>query len=153
MSLSVNVALLPGASDVCKLNAQALPANSAGYYCTNPDGSDYPTRQSQGENSALAPGNAGQAGSSLVFGDVRVLASLDVAVSANVLVGARFGVVLNSYPGTVAATNARSVNPAIHAEVRGTYVFGKNALAHSGFSPTIFIDAGFAKSTRPRTSP
>jgi hypothetical protein len=145
VSLSVDVVFLPSASDVCKLTNQALPANSTGYYCTNPDGSDFPSRANTSENNTLAAGNAGQATSQLVFGDIRLLASIDVALSPNVLLGARFGAVLNGYPGQVAGTNARAFKFPIHAELRGTYVFGKNALAHSGFSPMVFIDGGVAK--------
>ncbi|MGO8997326.1 MAG: hypothetical protein ACLQVI_28760 [Polyangiaceae bacterium] len=145
VSLSVDVVVLPGASDVCKLTPTALPENSAGYYCTNPDGSDYPSRASTTENNALAAGNAGQAPSSLVFGDIRVLASFDYAFTSNLLVGARFGAVLNGYSGTVAAKNGRAFGEPIHAELRGTYVFGKNALAHSGFSPMLFVGGGIAQ--------
>jgi hypothetical protein len=146
VSLAVDVVMLPSASDVCKLTDAALPVNSAGYYCTNPDGSDYPSRASTGENNALAPGNAGQAGSELVFGDIRLLASLDYAITRNFLAGARFGAVLNGYPGSAAVTNGRAFGPPIQFELRATYVFGKNALAHSGFSPTVFVNGGVAKS-------
>ena len=37
---------LPGGNDVCQLTpATPLPANSSNYYCTNPDGSDFPLAQ------------------------------------------------------------------------------------------------------------
>ncbi len=52
---------------------------------------------------------------------------------------------LNGYSGTVAAKNGRAFGEPIHAELRGTYVFGKNALAHSGFSPMLFVGGGIAQ--------
>ncbi len=61
------------------------------------------------------------------------------------LVGARFGVVMHGYTGSAAVTNGRAFSLPIQLELRGTYVFGKNALAHSGFSPMIFVDAGVGK--------
>ncbi len=143
-SLSSEVVLLSGASDVCKLSPAALPATS-GYYCTNPDGSDYPSRDTTGENNALAAGNAGQVGGGAVWGDIRILASFDYAITANLLAGARLGVVAGGYSGSAAVTNGRAFGVPMQLEVRGTYVFGKDALAHSGFSPTLFVDGGVGR--------
>src|SRR5262249_18837740 len=75
----------------------------------------------------------------------------------NILAGARLGLVLFTYPGgsPTLASNG-SVNAAIkdgrasslgrlHAEVRGTYVFGKDALAHSGLAPMAFGGGGVSE--------
>jgi hypothetical protein len=143
VSLSVDVVMLPGSSDACKLTSGGLLLNSAGYFCTNPDGTDYPG--SAGENNALATGNAGQASGGPVFGDIRVLASFDYAFNPNMMIGARLGGVLNGYTGSAAINSGRAFKAPIQAELRGTYVFGKNALTHSGFSPMAFVDAGLGK--------
>jgi hypothetical protein len=145
VSLSADVVVLPGGSDVCKLSSAALPATS-NYYCTNPvDGSDYPSRATVGENNSLSQGNAGQVGGGPTWGNVRVLASLDYAFNPNILVGVRFGLVTNGYTGSAAVSNGRAFGPPIQAELRGTYVFGTNALAHSGFSPTMFVNGGVGR--------
>jgi hypothetical protein len=152
VSLSLDVVILPDGHDVCKLNGDALPINGKGYYCTNPgDGSDFPTRASPGENASMAsPGSAGQASGGPAVGNVRVLASVDFALTPNWLVGARFGVVTHTYPGVAAANDGKGFGPPVHFEVRGTYVLGKNALAHSGFAPMAFLDAGAGRFDAPR---
>jgi hypothetical protein len=150
VSLSADLLVMPGANDVCKLSSGAVPINSSGYYCTNPDGSDYPTRQTVSENNALATGNAGQVNGSPAVGNVRLLASFDYAVSPNVLVGARFGAVMHTNAGAAAASNGRELKNAIQIELRGSYVFGKNALAHSGFAPLVFVDGGAARFDSPQ---
>jgi hypothetical protein len=152
VSLSLDVVLLPDASDVCKLTSAAIPLNGKGYYCTNPsDGSDFPTRASPGENASMtSPGTAGQVAGGPAVGNVRVLASFDFALTPNWLLGARFGVVTHAYPGSAAANDGKAFGPPIQLELRGTYVLGKNALAHSGFSPMAFLDAGVGRFDAPR---
>jgi hypothetical protein len=147
---SLDVVPLSSASDVCALTSAALPYNSAGYTCTNPDGSDYPSRTSAEENSTLTRGNAGQVSGGPAEGDVRLLVSLDYAVSANVLAGVRAGAVVNTGAGD-AAFAGRGFKSPFHVEARGTYVFGADALAHSGFAPLVFVDAGMARFDAGRT--
>ena len=43
---AVDLLALPGGSDLCALTSSATPANGSGYYCTNPNGSDFPARVS-----------------------------------------------------------------------------------------------------------
>ncbi len=143
VSLSMDVVFLGSANDVCALNGAALPFNGKGYYCTNPDGTDFPSRNDGGaQNGTLKVGTAGQAGGGPVIGDLRVLASFDYAFKPNWMIGARVGGVLNGYTGSAAVTNGRAFGPPIQIELRGTYVLGKNALTHSGFSPMVFVGAG-----------
>lgn len=138
---------LPGANDACLLNqSSAAPANSAGYYCTNPNGSDFPTRVSGGQNASLIPGEAGAVGGGLQPGDLRALFAIDYALSPTILVGARLGYVLNSYPTSGQAVHDhQAFGSKIHFEVRGTYVFGDAPLTHEGFAPTVFLAAGAAE--------
>ncbi len=132
-----------GASgDVCKLDANAAPVNGDGYYCTNPDGTDFPTRDSPDQNATLGAGDAGQAGGGLFGGNVRVMASFDYALNANFLVGARLGWAVTSYPGQAASKDGRELPVPIHVEARATFVFGEAALADLGFAPVIFGAAG-----------
>ena len=143
VSGSVDIAFLPGTSDACKLTTPgALPYNSQSYYCTNPDGTDYPNRTNGAENGSIpstATSNADQASSSTQFGDVRILATFDYALSANFLAGARAGYVTHSYPGSAAA------HTPLHLELRATYLFGNRPLAHVGFAPLALIDAGYGE--------
>jgi hypothetical protein len=142
VSMSVDVTALPSATSVCSLTSNALPANSSNYYCTTPYGVDFPTRANTSQNDALVKGQSGEAGGGLQSGDVRALLSFDYAVSASFLLGARFGVVLNGYPGSAAVTDGHALGPPIHAELRGTLLLGDHPLAHSGFAPLLFLAGG-----------
>jgi hypothetical protein len=147
LSLSLDIAWLPSGQDVCKLTSLATPLNPQGYYCTNPgDGSDFPSLQSPAQNNTLTqPGTAGQVSSGPAVGNVRFLGSFDYAFNPNWLLGARFGLVMHSYTGSGAVTQGKAFGPPIEAELRATYVLGKNALAHAGFSPLAFLEGGVAR--------
>ena len=137
---------MPAGNDLCKLTSTALPANSAGLYCTNPDGTDFPSRSSSAENSHLSiQGQAGHAGGGIQPGDVRVMAAIDYALSASFLLGARVGYVLNSYPGQAAVTNGKAFGSKLHLEARATYLFGQDPLAHTGFAPMLFAGLGVSE--------
>ena len=143
---AVDFLSLPAGSDVCTLNSGAAPANPSGYYCTNPNGSDFPSRTSAAQNSSLAPGQAGQVSGGLHPGDLRALVAVDYALTPQVLIGGRLGYVLNAYPtGGAAVTDHHAFGPRIHVEARGTYVFGDAPLAHEGFAPTVFFSLGAAE--------
>ncbi len=135
---------LPQGDNLCALNAGA-PANASGYYCTNPDGSDFPNRTSP-QTGDLVPGQAGQVGGGLRPGDLRALVAVDYALSPEFLIGARVGYVLNAYPsGGAAVTDHRAFGPRLHLEARGTYVFGDAPLTRVGFAPAVFVAAGLAE--------
>jgi hypothetical protein len=145
VSGTLDFAVMPAATDVCKLTPSLVPQQSNSLYtmyCTNPDGSDFP---SAATNAQLSPGNAGQLSDSVQPGDVRVMLALDDAVADNILVGVRLGVVLNSYTGVAAIRDGRALGPPVHAELRLTYVFGKDPLSHEGFSPTVFVGGGVSE--------
>jgi hypothetical protein len=143
---AIDFLVLPGGENLCVLTAVATPASAAGYYCTNPNGTDFPSRVTPAQNDALIPGQAGTLNGGLAAGDVRPMAAIDYALSPAWLIGARVGYVLNAYPSAGAAVTAHhAFGSRIHAEARGTYVFGDSPLSHEGFAPTLFLSAGVAE--------
>jgi hypothetical protein len=142
---AVDFVSLPGAEDACTLNASASPANAAGYYCTNPDGTNFPTRTGPAQNASLIAGQAGHTSGGVHPGDLRALLAIDYALSDAILVGVRLGYVLNAYPaGGAAVADHRAFGPHVHGEARVTYVFGDAPLTHAGFAPTVFVGVGAA---------
>lgn len=144
VSVSMDLVGTGGSTDVCKLDPTAAPLNSDGYYCTNPDGTDFPTRETPDENGTLGQGDAGQASGGLFGGDVRVMGSFDYALNANFLLGARLGYALAAYPGQAASKDGRELPVPIHLEARATVVFGESALSDLGFAPMAFAAAGIS---------
>jgi hypothetical protein len=138
---SLDLAYLGSADDVCKLTKDATPLNTAGYYCTNSDGTDYPDRHSRAQNDALQLGKSDQVKSGFAPGNIRVMLTVDYALNTNLLVGVRLGYVLNTYPGSAAGTDGKTFAP-FHGELRGTYLFGKDALMKPGLAPFVFVGAG-----------
>jgi hypothetical protein len=139
---SVDALTMPSANDVCLRNAQGQPVNSAHYYCTDPNAGDYPKNTTQ--NSYLSPGSAGHADGGIHSGDVRALLMVDYAATGNLLVGVRFGYVLQRYPGSAAVSDGRAFGLPLHFEGRVTYVFGEDPLVRSGFAPYGFAALGVA---------
>jgi len=155
---------LPAGTNVCQLDPQtSLPLNSSNYYCANGDGTDFPNRNDGGAlNGELVSGKSGNVGGGIALGNLRLMLSFDYALSKNVLLGARLGIVLFDYPGgqptlgpgqsTDAATRDGRTGglgrplgeslPGLHAEVRATFVFGDDPLAHAGLAPVLFAGAG-----------
>ena len=143
---AIDVLLLPGGNDLCALDSHAAPVNHFGYYCTNPDGSDFPSRTDATQDLSLIRGHAGQVLGGAHIGDLRTLVAVDYAVTPSVLLGGRLGYVLNTYPGGDAAVRDRRASGSrLHLEARATYVFGAAPLAHEGFAPTLFLGGGIAE--------
>lgn len=148
---SLDYTFVPSADDVCKLNDQAYPVNDQNYYCVRSDGSDYPSRDpklGKAENDRIVLSK--DKGSDKVtgggaLGNVRLMLTLDYAVTPNVLIGGRLGLVLNSYPGDAAAEDGKRFAAPVHLEARATYVFGKDALATAGFAPYLFGGVGIGQ--------
>ncbi|HEX8796694.1 MAG TPA: hypothetical protein VF765_37340 [Polyangiaceae bacterium] len=143
---------LPSGRDVCLLNPPnttnaAKPVNSANYYCTNPDGTDFPSRKDGGvQNGNLQqPGGAGQVEGGFQPGDVRVMLTADYAVSSALMLGVRLGYVLNSYTGTAAVSDGHAFGSKLHFEARGTYLIGHQPLANVGIAPMVIAGAGAAE--------
>lgn len=143
---ALDYTLVPTADDVCKLNNDTLPVNDKNYYCVQ-NGADYPSRTDRAQNDSIVASS--DRGSDKVsgggaLGNIRVLLSMDYAVNGNVMVGGRLGLVLNRYPGEIAGQDSRRFDLPIHAELRGTYVIGKDALYKAGFAPYVFGGAGLS---------
>jgi len=143
---SMDLTVPPSGNDVC---AQSAGVSTSGYWCTTPDGTDYPT--SNGKMAPLAAGKGGVPSSEISPGSVHVTATLDYAVSANLLLGARLGYVANAYPGQAASAAGKTVSAALHVEARGTFVFGDEPLARSGLAPYAFVAGGVARFDTPTT--
>lgn len=137
---------LPAGQDVCLLNQDAKPINSENYYCTNPDGTDFPTRNDKGkQNSELVPGQAGTVDGGLQPGNVRVMLTADYALTPALLVGARLGYVLNAYTGQYAAKDGYAWSSHFDLEARGTYLFGHQPLANVGVAPMVLAGLGLSE--------
>jgi hypothetical protein len=139
---AVDLLSLPEGDDLCALTSTGAPQNASGYYCTNPNGSDFPSRTNPAQNASLIRGQAGHVDGGLQAGDVRVLLAVDYALTPEILVGARVGYLYNSYPGSAAVADHRAFGSKAHVEVRGTYVFGGEPLQRTGFAPTAFVGGG-----------
>lgn len=141
----VDLALMKSGADVCKLDpATSKPAGDAAFYCTNGDGSDFPTRANRAENDTLGAGNGGAVDGGFQRGPVRVLVSLDYAVSQNLLLGGRVGFVSQAYDGSAASTDGRAWSIPLHLEARVTYLFGDEPLNAPGLTPTLLASTGVA---------
>jgi hypothetical protein len=168
LGLAVDFMQLPAGQNVCRLwppppmtadpGLVGQPANSGNYYCTNQDGSDFPARTPRGavNNSFLHPGTAGNVSNQFALGNVRLLVAFDYALTNNILLGARLGIVFFTYPGGSPTLDANgSANAAVndgrasqygrlHAELRGTYLFGKDPLG-KGLAPMVFVGGGLSE--------
>jgi hypothetical protein len=142
-SLALDFLSMPSGNDVCALSPRGQPLNPPGLYCTNPNGTDFPSGLQQ--NSLLVPGHGGQSAGGLQGGDVRLLLNVDYALLPNLLVGGRFGYVANAYTGSAAVKDDRAVGFKFHVEGRATYLFGDNPLATVGFLPMAFAGLGLAE--------
>lgn len=145
---------LSSAQDVCQLYLPAMstsnptipfmggapgtPTNTKGYYCTQ-NGSDYPSHSNPAQAAALVPGQADSVGGGIIPGNIRILASLDYALTTNMMLGIRAGYVARAYTGTQAPHF-----PPFHVEARYTYVFGDDPIGKAGIHPMVYIAAGAA---------
>jgi hypothetical protein len=140
------LSVMPTGNDLCKLSSTGLITNSIGAFCTNPDGTDFPSRASPVENGHLSQvGQAGHSSGGLQVGDVRVMGAFDYALSPSFLLGARFGYVANAYPGQAAVSAGHAFAPHVDLEARATYLFGDEPLTHVGFAPMAFAGVGISE--------
>jgi hypothetical protein len=152
LSIGFDYQFVPSADDVCKLSSTKdgqLPLNSSNYYCVDSGGSDYPLRQiagqndpRNGENDRLVSGVSDKVAGGGAFGNVRLMLAADYAINMNLLIGVRLGYVLNTYPGQAAKDDGKSFPP-IHAELRGTYLIGQDAITKS-VAPYGMVGAGIS---------
>lgn len=126
---SLDLTLTPGQSEVC--------AGGSSFHCTTPEGADYPGK----DDAALVAGRSGTTASGVNPGGFHVVATLDYAATANLLVGARLGYVAGAYPGT----QGKTLGTPLHAEARVTYLLGDQPLARPGIAAYFFGGAGVAR--------
>lgn len=146
---TVDISFVPSVEDACKLKTTATPVNDQNYYCVDGAGKDYPSRDpaNAAQNNAIV--SSADHGSDKVsgggsLGNIRVMLTFDYALNANIMLGARFGIVLNNYPGEAAGQDGKRFAAPIHAEARFTYVVGKDAIWKKGFAPYFMGAAGIA---------
>ncbi len=139
---------LPSGNDLCKLDvANAVPTDPNHMYCTALNGADFPARSPAGfvQNQMLVPGQSGQSTGGLQRANARLMLTADYAVTRNLLLGARIGLVLFTYPGQAAAIDGRtSPYGQLHLEGRVTWVFGANPLGSEGVAPFVFAGGGIS---------
>ncbi len=144
---ALDLTVPPSSNEVCLLGAGSV--SSSGYWCTTPEGKDFASTPR--DNAALVPGRRGAPSSELTPGGVHITATFDYAVTSNVFVGARLGYVANAYPGDAASAAGKTISASIHAELRGTWVFGDEPIARSGLAPYAFVAGGVARFDAPVT--
>lgn len=134
VSAEADLVFLPAANDVCLVNpSTGSPANAAGYACADPGiGTSFPS--SLQIDREITVGSGDQVDGGLKASNVRLLASVDYALSHNVLLGARAGYVLRTAPSP---TFAR-----VHLEARLTYAIGHDALTREGLWPILLVGVG-----------
>ncbi len=137
---SLDFVALPSKSDVC-LAPNGTPQTS--YWCATPGGQDYPATKQQ--NDDLIAGRAGAAQGQITTGGAHVVVTLDYAPTPNLLVGARFGYVLGAYPGSAASGAGKTIATPLHAELRGTWVFGDEPLTKEGLAAYGALGLGVAR--------
>lgn len=131
---SVGMAFFGGGDNVCKVNSGG--ASVTGWNCVTPDGPDFPVNTA--ENDAVMRTRRVDAGASVAA--LRVMAAIDYAVTDNLLVGLRVGIVDGVYPGK------RGWLPIpLHLEARVAWVFGDQPLARTGFAPTMMLGLGTSR--------
>ncbi len=151
VNAGVEFILVGSAENVCLLtqDRNAAPLNDGGYYCVNPDGSDYPDRNDPTgtqNKSIVRDGKTDKVAGGGTLGNIRLLASLDYALNANLLAGLRAGIILNNYPGAAAANDGKaSMLGPVHLELRGTYVIGKDALMKTGVAGYVMGGLGYGE--------
>ena len=116
--------LLPSAANAC--------AGGTGYTCFN-GGSYYSGIPLAGADDQVTGG--------IALGTSRILVGYDRAIGDNFTAGTRLGYALGGGPQRPTAS---SFLP-IHVEVRGTYWFGDNPLARSGFRFFVLAAGGMAQ--------
>jgi hypothetical protein len=142
---SLDVDMMPSGSGVCALNSALAPV-TGGFYCTNPDGSDFPPRTANPpQNETLNPSHNGMSPAGINTGDVRLLVTVAYATSSHFMTGVRAGYVSQSYPGAAASNDGKGISTPLHVELRETYLIGRDPLAHAGFAPYVFVSAGYGK--------
>jgi hypothetical protein len=158
LSFQADIYFMPKADEICKLAERTvngneevnplLPQNTAGYNCVSPqNNANFPgTTKLPLANGTTTFINDQFTAHSVtggpILGNLRILASLDMALNANMMLGARLGYVLFTDPAT---GSPGAVFPPVHLEARFTYLFGRDALISSTVAPLVFAGIGLGE--------
>jgi len=133
VAVSLDWYLMPAANNVCLATTGLI--NSQGYSCADPNsGAAFPPNGDV--NSAIAVGRSDQVQGGFAHGPLTIMASLDYALTANMLLGVRAGAEVFTSP----LSNNRAFAP-FHGEGRFTYLFGKDAITKK-VAPMAFVGVG-----------
>ncbi len=147
LAFAYDFVFIPGEGDVCRLTLQAVPASP--YDCTvNGSGFSVARSRTPGDQTIdIVPGESDSVQGGLTPGNFRILASFDYAPTPNIMVGVRLGYVGGTYNGSAASggVEARTLGIPLDAELRGTYLLGKDALAKKGLAGYGMIAAGVSQ--------
>jgi len=141
VSGAMDITVVPAGSDVCTRDASSNGApTDPNWSCTSntPEGTDFPTGKT--ENATLIQGKSGEVNSGLQPANVRIKATLDFAVTPNLLLGVAIGYVAGAYQGGVSAKFIP-----LHVEARATWIFGSEPLMKSGFNAYAQLAGGAAE--------
>jgi hypothetical protein len=141
---SLDLVAMPAATDVCARNTTGTepgtepltPGNP--YWCVDPS-SNAPFPGDGGTNGRIAT-NGDLVQSGLRVGNLRLLVSVDCALTPNILLGGRIGYVLRTDPNPVVGAPF----PPFHAEARATYLFGDRAILQT-FAPMALVAMGLGE--------
>jgi hypothetical protein len=146
LQVGLDLYLLPGAQDVCKLNTTTTSSGQAPgtqpyssgnpYSCIDSGGNAFPGNNGV-ENSNVQTGHSDQVQGGFSHGPLTLSLSVDYALNANVLVGVRGGYEFLTIPSGGAFAP-------IHAEARFTYLIGHDAI-HQTIAPMLFVAGGIAE--------
>jgi hypothetical protein len=143
LQVGLDVYLLPGASDVCKLNSTGRAPLTSGnpYGCLDSSGNAFPGGPTYNGvdsgliNNNIQTGHSDQVQGGFGHGPLTISLSVDYALNPNMLVGVRAGYELLTIPSGPAF-------PApIRAEARFTYLIGHDAI-HQKLAPMVFVGGG-----------
>jgi hypothetical protein len=143
MPSSLNACMVPPAPNVSpNLDTPNAKPGTAGYTCLDPNSSRPFPQFGSVRNSQILPSGFDRVSGGYSFGNLRIVASMDYAVDANLLLGGRAGYVLFTDPATVGPGAAFAP---IHLEARVTYLFGRRPLIAHAVAPMVFGAAGLGE--------
>ncbi len=144
MPASQNVCVVPpspGVSSNLDTNTSVKPG-TAGYNCIDPN-SGQPFPQVGSVRNSQITSRFDQVQSGFVPpGNVRILASVDYALNANMMAGLHAGYVLGTNPATAGPGAAFAP---VHLEARFSYFIGKKALIAQTVIPMVFAGVGLGE--------
>jgi hypothetical protein len=136
-----NVCAVPGPVNGAPSQEPNVAVTSTGYSCVDSSGNRFPPTDIK--NGPLVDHDIAsthdRVTSGPAFGNVRIMASFDYALNANLLLGARIGGVLRTDP--LSGTGG-SPFPPLHLEARITGLIAKDALMVRGVAPMVFAGIG-----------